>query len=192
MAHDTQPDKGSARPENESQEIYPEHGHSKHDRRSFLATGATAIMAAGLASGYGMFFAMAGRYFYPTGANRAWIFVANAASINPGDSIPFQSPVGVSVMITRLAEESTPNLEPTAESFLALSSICPHLGCRVHWEASNNRFFCPCHNGVFDPNGKATGGPPAADGQDLPHYGLQVVDGALYIEMPISSIGKKA
>jgi Rieske Fe-S protein len=192
MARDTNPDKGLTRLENESQAIYPEHDLSEQNRRSFLSTGATVIMAGGLVGGYGMFFAMAGRYFYPTGTNRAWIFVSNAASIKPGDSIPFQSPVGVSVMITRLAEDSTPSTEPTAKSFLALSSICPHLGCRVHWESNNNRFFCPCHNGVFDPNGKATGGPPAADGQDLPHYALQVVDGALYIEMPITTIGKKA
>jgi len=166
--------------------------NSECNRRSFLSLGATTAMAAGLAGGYGMFFAMAGRYFYPSGANKAWIFVSDAASIKPGDSIPFQSPTGVSVMITRQSDESTPSTEPTAESFLALSSICPHLGCRVHWESSNNRFFCPCHNGVFDPNGIATGGPPAADGQDLPHYSLQVVDGALYIEMTLTSIGKKA
>ena len=103
-----------------------------------------------------------------------------------------QSPLLTKLYAARLAEDDAPSNEPTADSFLALSSICPHLGCRVHWEASNNRFFCPCHNGVFDPNGKATGGPPAADGQDLPHYALQVVDGALYIEMPISTIGKQA
>ncbi len=149
-------------------------------------------MAGGLASGYGTFFAMAGRYFYPSRSNRAWIFVSDAASIAPGDSFPFQSPAGVAVTITRLADESIPGKEPTTDSFLALSSVCPHLGCRVHWESNNQRFFCPCHNGVFAPDGKAIGGPPAADGQDLPHYALQVVDGALYIEMPISTIGKRA
>ena len=146
MANDNRPDDGTYRPPNESTQ-----NTSEYDRRSFLSSGATAIMAGGLASGYGMFFAMAGRYFYPSGANRAWIFVSDAAGINPGDSMPFTSPAGVSVMITRLAEDDAPSNEPTADSFLALSSICPHLGCRVHWEASNNRFFCPCHNGVFRP-----------------------------------------
>ncbi len=159
------------------------------NRRSFLSTSVSAVMAAGLASGYGMFFAMAGRFFYPTSANRAWIFVSDAASIAPGTSFPFQSPTGVSVVITRQSDESK---EITTDSFLALSSVCPHLGCRVHWESNNNRFFCPCHNGVFDANGKATGGPPAAAGQNLSHYALQIVEGALYIEMSISSVGKKA
>jgi len=169
-------------------------------RRSFLSNSATVIMAGGLAGSYGTFFVMAGRFFYPSTDNRHWIFVSDADSIAPGESLPFQSPDGVSVMITRRAEtsgETSAHEEPgeqalTVDSFLALSSVCPHLGCRVHWESNNNRFFCPCHNGVFDVDGIATGGPPAAEGQDLPHYALQIVDGALYIEMPISSIGRKA
>ncbi len=172
------------------------------DRRSFLSTSATVIMAGGLAGSYGTFFAMAGRYFYPSSDNKQWIFVSDADSIAPGESLPFQSPDGVSVMITRRAEtsgETSADEEPsekaktlTVDNFLALSSVCPHLGCRVHWESNNNRFFCPCHNGIFDADGIATGGPPAAEGQDLPHYALQIVDGALYIEMPFSSIGRKA
>ncbi len=168
----------------------------ENDRRTFLSNTATVVMVGGLAGGYGTFFAMAGRFFFPTGENKQWVFVSDAASIAPGKSFPFQSPGGIAVTITRRAEETseqaTSDQPLTVDSFLALSSICPHLGCRVHWEGNNHRFFCPCHNGVFDANGVATGGPPAAEGQSLPHYALQIVDGALYIEMPISSIGRKA
>ena len=156
------------------------------DRRNVLSAGSTVLMACGLAGGYGTFFAMAGRYFFPSGVNRAWMFVSDAAGIQPGESVPFESPAGVKVTITRRADISEQEL--SEQSFLALSSICPHLGCRVHWESQNDRFFCPCHNGVFDPSGKATGGPPASDGQDLPRYPLKVVDGSLYIEMPYRSV----
>ena len=154
-------------------------------------------MAGGLASSYGTFFVMAGRYFFPSSDNKTWLFVSNAKGIEPGESLDFESPTGVKVSITRSEmrvegeDASVGDLAadgPTAEDFLALSSVCPHLGCRVHWEAHNDRFFCPCHNGVFDPSGKATGGPPAADGQDLPQYPLKVVNGALYIEMPFRSV----
>ncbi len=169
-------------------------------RRSFLSTSVTAIMAGGLVGGYGTFFAMAGRYFYPSGDNRQWVFVSAVDRIAPGESFPFQSPGGVPVMITRRAETSTKSSGDedqtdetiSVDSFLALSSVCPHLGCRVHWESNNNRFFCPCHNGSFDAEGVATSGPPAAEGQVLPQYALQIVDGSLYIEMPITSIGRKA
>ena len=156
------------------------------DRRSALAAGSSLLMAAGLVGGYGTFFTLAGRYLFPSGASRAWMFVADASGVQAGQSIDFQSPAGVRVTITRKSDSTEET--PTAESFLALSSVCPHLGCRVHWEGHNDRFFCPCHNGVFDPSGKAVSGPPAADGQDLPRYPLQVVDGSLYIEMPYSSV----
>ncbi len=156
------------------------------DRRSFLSATSTLAMAGGLAGSYGTFFAMAGRYFYPSGTDKAWMFVTDAAGIAPGGTLPFESPTGVQVTITR--QDGASDKPPTAESFLALSSVCPHLGCRVHWEAHNDRYFCPCHNGVFDPTGKATGGPPATDGQDLSRYPLKVVDGALYIEMAFRSV----
>jgi Rieske Fe-S protein len=159
---------------------------SEPDRRSVLAAGSSLLMAAGLVGGYGTFFTLAGRYLFPSGSSRAWMFVTNAAGIEAGQSFEFKSPTGVQVTITRDSESTEE--EPTAESFLALSSVCPHLGCRVQWEGHNDRFFCPCHNGVFDPSGKAVSGPPAADGQDLSRYPLQVVDGALYIEMPYSSV----
>ncbi|MCA9231252.1 MAG: ubiquinol-cytochrome c reductase iron-sulfur subunit [Planctomycetales bacterium] len=189
------------RPPQSSSQALESHGaDTDAGRRSFLSTSATLVMGGGLVGGYGTFFAMAGQYFFPSGANRQWIFVSDADSIAPGESMPFQSPDGVAVMITRRSEElaekaedgTEAKLPPTVDSFLALSSVCPHLGCRVHWEGNNNRFFCPCHNGVFDANGVATGGPPAAEGQNLPHYTLQIIDGALYIEMPTTSIGRSA
>ena len=78
---------------------------------------------------------------------------------------------------------------PSEADFIALSSVCPHLGCRVHWQSQESRFFCPCHNGSFDPQGKPTGGPPLAAGQSLPKYPLKVEHGLLFIEMPIHSVG---
>lgn len=156
------------------------------DRRSVLGAGSSLLMAAGLVGGYGTFFTFAGRYLFPSGGGKAWMFVANTKAIEAGQSFDFESPTGVRVTITRSSETSDET--PTAESFLALSSVCPHLGCRVHWEGHNNRFFCPCHNGVFDPTGKAVAGPPATDRQDLSRFPLQLVDGALFIEMPYSLV----
>lgn len=38
---------------------------------------------------------------------------------------------------------------------LALSPICKHLGCTVNWEGggNENRYYCPCHNGLYYKNG---------------------------------------
>ena len=42
----------------------------------------------------------------------------------------------------------------------ALSAICPHLGCTIPWDAARKEFVCPCHGGVFGPDGAYRSGPP--------------------------------
>lgn len=158
------------------------------DRRAFISSVSSVAMVGGLAAGYGTFAVMAGRYLYPSGMATARMFVAPASAIEPGDSISFKSPAGLEVVITRNAD-SPVDKTPNADDFLALSSICPHLGCRVHWEPHNDRFFCPCHNGAFDVDGAPIAGPPQADNQHLPKYPLFVDGGLLYIEMPVDSVG---
>lgn len=55
----------------------------------------------------------------------------------------------------------------------AVSAVCTHLGCTVVHKAdlsgapvpaghSGEGFFCNCHLGVYDANGKNVGGPPPA------------------------------
>jgi Rieske Fe-S protein len=46
------------------------------------------------------------------------------------------------------------------KEIIALSSICPHLGCRIEWDPAKSQFLCPCHTGVFDATGKRVSGPP--------------------------------
>jgi Rieske Fe-S protein len=42
------------------------------------------------------------------------------------------------------------------QQVLALSSICPHLGCAVDFRTAHGDFFCPCHTSAFDLNGERT------------------------------------
>ncbi|HKD35709.1 MAG TPA: Rieske (2Fe-2S) protein, partial [Pirellulales bacterium] len=158
------------------------------NRRDFVATASSLAMVGGLVGGYGALGALAARYLFQNNDDTAWLFVAAADSIKPGDSLAFESPVGVRAVLTRKADAPT-NRAAQDSDFLALSSVCPHLGCRVHWELQNNRFFCPCHNGSFDASGKATGGPPLAAGQSLPKYPLKIERGMLFIRLPVRSIG---
>ncbi len=50
--------------------------------------------------------------------------------------------------------------------FLALSSVCTHLGCTVPWNEDSKRFPCPCHASVFDMTGQVLS-PPAPRALDL-------------------------
>ena len=51
------------------------------------------------------------------------------------------------------------------------SGICTHLGCIVRWEKEKNRFFCPCHKGIYAPDGRVISGPPP---RPLDQYKVEV------------------
>ncbi|MBK8099995.1 MAG: Rieske (2Fe-2S) protein [Planctomycetes bacterium] len=151
------------------------------ERRTITTSGAT--MLAGMAAGYGMFAWMAARFLYPAKATqRSWVFVAPVGAMKPGSSLRFRTPAGATVNVTRQGGGET------VADFLALSSTCPHLGCQVHWQPENDRFFCPCHNGVFDKGGRGIGGPPGDAGQSLAPYPLKIENGLLYIEVPTEAL----
>lgn len=153
------------------------------ERRGFLGALTTAIMAGGLIGGYGVFAAYAGRFLYPTGGDKSsWQFLATIDELKIATSLTYQTPTGAKVVVARQSEGDT------ADAFIALSSVCPHLGCAVHRESQNNRFFCPCHNGAFDVSGKATEGPPAAANQALKRFPLMVDNGLLFIKVPTESV----
>jgi Rieske Fe-S protein len=40
------------------------------------------------------------------------------------------------------------------ERLVAISSVCTHNGCAVRWEREARRFTCPCHESLFDADGR--------------------------------------
>jgi len=153
------------------------------DRRAFLQKSSKAAMVAGLAGGYGGLGAVALRYLYPARPEElAWQFVSRVDEMKVGDSVRYEGPSGETINIARQARTGS------VDDFVALSSTCPHLGCQVRWEPQNDRFFCPCHNGVFNPSGMAIGGPPGEAGQHLAEYPLRVDGGLLHIAVPMERL----
>lgn len=45
------------------------------------------------------------------------------------------------------------------DGILALYWKCPHLGCTVPWNQSEDQFHCPCHGSVYDRHGVRVKGP---------------------------------
>ncbi|MGB9602652.1 MAG: ubiquinol-cytochrome c reductase iron-sulfur subunit [Verrucomicrobiia bacterium] len=64
-------------------------------------------------------------------------------------------------------------------SWIALDAVCTHLGCTVKYEEQNNRIFCECHGGIYDPiTGKNIAGPPP---RPLKQYRVQVTDSGVIV-----------
>lgn len=124
-----------------------------------------------------------GRFLYPARpGDRNWQFVIETNRMAIDDSIAYRTPEGNSIQIARRSDNGD------AGDFVALSSTCPHLGCRVLWEPEHGRFLCPCHNGIFDHNGTGKAGPPGDAGLSLPHYGLKVENGLLFIALGATAV----
>ena len=152
-------------------------------RRQFLSTLATWLMRVGLVAGFGTITAFAARFFAPRPRlDRRWQYVRQVSRIGEGDVFRYQAPDGATIAVARRAAGDG------IESFVALSSTCPHLGCRVHWEPWADRFFCPCHNGVFAPDGSPVSGPPEEANTPLAEYPLQIANGLLFVEVPLDRV----
>lgn len=64
---------------------------------------------------------------------------------------------------------------PDGELF-AVSNVCTHLGCKVHWNSVETSWDCPCHGSRFRPDGTVIEGPalaPLARRQAPPLAGAQ-------------------
>jgi len=50
----------------------------------------------------------------------------------------------------------------------AMSPICTHAGCNVHWNPAESTWDCPCHGGRYAATGERIYGPPSADLEKKP------------------------
>jgi menaquinol-cytochrome c reductase iron-sulfur subunit len=108
-----------------------------------------------------------------------WIRVGSTTKVETGVPTLFKVKVQRQTgWITNEEELAVYVLTENGRDFLALSNVCTHLGCRIRWIAEQNQFFCPCHNGVFDKEGKVLDGPPP---KPLNQYKVKVENNQLFI-----------
>ena len=98
----------------------------------------------------------------PLAGDGNWVQVATLAQI-PADGAPqrfqvktdswdawnYYPPHAVGAVFLRRVGSNKPD---------CWTARCPHLGCSVKFEPSLNHYQCPCHDSLFDADGKLIGG----------------------------------
>jgi Rieske Fe-S protein len=102
-----------------------------------------------------------------------WIRLGSIDKVEPGTPTLFKAKIKrQSGWITSDEEISAYVFTEDGRTYVAMSNICTHLGCRVRWVADQEQFFCPCHVGIFDKEGNVVAGPPP---RPLDRYQVQVI-----------------
>jgi Rieske Fe-S protein len=80
------------------------------------------------------------------------VAIARAGDVPEGQAVYFAYPtLGDQAMLLHLP----------GGRFAAYSQRCTHLSCAVYYQADRGRLYCPCHEGVFNPEtGDPVAGPP--------------------------------
>lgn len=73
------------------------------------------------------------------------------ASHNAGDHVLAQGLKGDPTYIVVREDKSLADF--------GINAVCTHLGCVVPWNASENKFMCPCHGSQYNADGKVVRGP---------------------------------
>lgn len=149
----------------------PQQGNAGLSRRAFL----TYLLGLAGALGLGGLLAPIVRYAYPVAQAEVQPKqqVGQLSTLTPlGEALFFDYLEAPAALI--LQADSTPK---------AFYLACTHFGCIVKWRVEEKDFFCPCHAGVFAPDGTVLAGPPPSPLVEL----KVVVEGdLLFVEGTVS------
>jgi len=113
-------------------------------------------------------------------ASDLWIRLGAVSKVEPDNPTLFKTTLETQTgWISSEEEVSAYVLSENGQDYTVLSNVCTHLGCRVRWIPDDEKFHCPCHNGVFAKDGTVVSGPPP---RPLDQFENKVEDGILYIK----------
>lgn len=143
----------------------PEDYAINHSRRSFLSFTPLAILTGVI----GTYAVAAFRFLRPVvgSAGDQWVDVGTVQELGGSEPIPRKiSLQRVEGWATSIQEQTVYVLPQSGNR--VVSSVCPHEGCEVSWEAGSKRFSCPCHESFFAADGSRIQGPARRGLDSLP------------------------
>ena len=142
---------------------------SKLTRRDFLKVVKKVLAAIGLAAVLGPVIA----YFYPPGLEET---PSEPVVVAPEDELP----VGESKAVPFGRYPAL--VINTKNGLRAYLAVCTHFACICNWIPEEEYIFCPCHDGIFDPeDGAVLAGPPP---DPLKKLNTEIRDGDIYVYDP--------
>ena len=155
------------------------HLRQRGDRRVSRAglLRSASFWATGVASGLGVAWIMGIRPSSPVTALPAndaalpvgrWFAAGALVDIGPHEVVPFDAGAVPTFLIR------------DGDSVKALSRVCTHMACLLHYQKDESEFECPCHGATFDLSGRVN----TLYGLDLPplpSVDVRVVKGTVYV-----------
>ena len=153
-----------------SQPLEPDYDSPEvHDRRTWLRATIGVIVAA-ISSVLGI--VAGGAVLSPSFTSRkddAWVPAGRVRDLQDGVPVPVTLRVRRQDGYYDTVDQQVVFLIGSADGGVkALSSTCTHLGCRVSYDPDSKTIKCPCHGGVYTPDGKVIAGPPPRPLPELP------------------------
>jgi cytochrome b6-f complex iron-sulfur subunit len=162
-------------PSNQEIRSQPPKGNSRRGVLRAIFGSAAGLGFAALAGATGLWTAATGRFLVPNTNNRSYRrFKAGYPADYPSGCVEtrFKEPYGVWIVRSEFRGQ---------ERICALRAACTHLGCMTFWDASRQRFQCPCHGSYFGADGANLGGPAP---RPLEHVAISIGhDGQLEVDL---------
>jgi len=79
--------------------------------------------------------------------------------ITDREAIPLSQLTPGKAAIVKFERESLAAYRDAEGTLFAVSPVCTHMKCRVHWNAVEKSWDCPCHGSRFAPDGTVIEGP---------------------------------
>jgi Rieske Fe-S protein len=149
-------------------------------RRNFLVRAIAAIHAT---IGATVAFVFGATTLSPSFSGRqdSWLRAADLESLPENLPVPVTLRVARSDGYSQVVDRTVVYLVRTGEQNVrALHSTCTHLGCRTSYDRQAKLILCPCHGGVFDPQGNVVSGPPPSP---LPTLETRIENGQVLVQV---------
>ena len=65
-----------------------------------------------------------------------------------------------SAKVFRFGSEPAILIRTAEGQYRAFTAVCTHLGCTVQYRTDLHEIWCPCHNGMYNLQGRNISGPP--------------------------------